>query len=330
MSASLIVLIPVALLGLVAALCFVGCILPTSGLAFTAYRSTTVLGNPNLVAFWPLDDPNNSVQARELEAMPPIPGNYIVDTIAINAPPGLFPDPAVPNVSAAAPGDLLWFQAGIVAGDVLGGNASLKSPCVTVNGGFVSVPFDPRINPPSFTVEAWVTVGWRATDPTAFRVVVDCRTFAGNNVNGFALFANPGNQWVAAIGGGAAGQTTLTGASVVFGSAPVYLAMTYDNPSQTLKLFVNGVLSAPAMPNVPFVPNTATNLFIGSGEPSFPLRPQPTLPPAQTAPLTPFVGKMQDVAVYNAALAGGTMDANDVIFTHYTNGSGSGVDDDDT
>ncbi|HXW23827.1 MAG TPA: signal peptidase II [Xanthobacteraceae bacterium] len=71
MSATLIVLVPLVLLALVTALCFVGCAFPTSGLAMkvlTNYRTVDVLGNPNLAAFWPLDDAANSARASELKA----------------------------------------------------------------------------------------------------------------------------------------------------------------------------------------------------------------------------------------------------------------------
>jgi hypothetical protein len=71
------------------------------------------------------------------------------------------------------------------------------------------------------------------------------------------------------------------------------------------------------------VQNATSPLFIGTGAPSFPLRPQPpAVPLDQTSPLTPFVGAIENVAIYNAALPGGNMDANDVIFTHAQNGNG--------
>jgi hypothetical protein len=325
MSALSIVLVPLVLLGVVTTLCFVGCAFQTGGLpmtVFTAYRSTTVLGNANLVAFWPLDDEINSPKAEELKSG--LVGDYV--TAVTN--PGQFPDPAVANISAPAPGNLAWAQPGIVAGDCIGGDPNNRTTCIAVNGGYVSVPQNAALNPPSFTVEAWVRVDWNNTDPVnfppAYRAVIDSRAFAVNSATGFALFATPDNHWAVSVGSGALGQTTLTGDAIAFDGKPVYLAATYDGNSLTLTLFVNGISNVPPMAGVAFAQNTTSPLFIGAGAPSLPLRPQmPPITPDQTAPLLPFNGAIQDVAIYNTALPGGTMDINDVILTHAQNGLGN-------
>jgi hypothetical protein len=326
MSASSIVLVPLVLLGVVTTLCFVGCAFQTGGLpmvVFTDYRPVTVLGNANLVAFWPLDDAVNSAKAAELKS------GLVGDYVDATTNPGQFPDPAVPNISAPAPGNLAWAQPGIVAGDCIGGDPNNRTTCIAVNGGYVSVPQHAELNPPSFTVEAWVRVDWNNTDPVnfppAYRAVVDSRGFAPGNATGFALFATPDNHWAVAVGGGAAGQTIVTGEAVSFNMTS-YVAATYDGASQTLTLFVDGIRSSPAMAGVPYVPNTTSPLFIGSGAPSSPLRPQPpAVPVDQTAPLLPFLGEIEDVAIYNIALTGGSMDINDVILTHAQNGNGMSV-----
>ena len=56
MTMSLVVLLPLILLGIVGTLCFVGCGLSTGGLEtpFTKYTSTTILLNPAIIAYWPL------------------------------------------------------------------------------------------------------------------------------------------------------------------------------------------------------------------------------------------------------------------------------------
>jgi hypothetical protein len=330
MSASLIVLVPLVLLGLVTALSFVGCVLNTHGTGpnppnpFTAYRQMTVLGNDSLVAFWPLDDVANSPNAAELKS------GLVGDYVTMNTNPTQFPDPPIANISAPADGKLAWAQAGIVAGDCINNDPNNPSPCIQVDGGYVSVPQKEisTLNVPSFTVEAWVRADWIGSDPMnfppAFRAVVDWRAFSPGNVTGFALFATPENNWAVAVGSGAVGQTILTGGPVAFDGKPVYLAATYDGASQTLTLFVNGISSVPAMTGVAYVQNTTSPLFIGSGAPSSPLRPQmPPITPDQTAPLLPFNGAIQDVAIYNTALPGGTMDINDVILTHAQNGLGN-------
>src|SRR5262245_20668800 len=67
MSATLLVKIPLALLGVVALLGFVGCVFSTTGEqpSFTTYSDTTVLGNGNCVAYWPLWDAQGALVAQE-------------------------------------------------------------------------------------------------------------------------------------------------------------------------------------------------------------------------------------------------------------------------
>ena len=59
MSTSLIISMPVILLGIVGMLCFVGCALATGGIPatpFNEYSDKTVLNNPSIMAYWPLND----------------------------------------------------------------------------------------------------------------------------------------------------------------------------------------------------------------------------------------------------------------------------------
>ncbi len=335
MSTSLIILIPVMLLGIVGTLCFVGCILDSSGLPrtpFTKYTGVTILLNPSIIAYWPLGEAADTVPAAEL--ISGNTGNYI----DMNTAPSLYPWPAftLPNPpgpdvqSAAAPGTIAFSQKGIVAGDTVqpGNDLASVTPCVVVNGGYVEVPFNMKFVPQtSFTVEAWVRVGWSAGDPDAWRVVLDMRDF--NPGTGIALFAKteddqPGvYRWAGIVGNGgtgSAGFNTLSSTELQITlnspgtpAAPTHLALTYDGPSQTLTLFVNGEPHGKAT-SVTYVPNTTQPLWIGAGSPFVPRRPQPAGVPG--SPLFPFFGAMQDIAIYSAALA------PDVIMTHFNNGSG--------
>jgi hypothetical protein len=342
MSTSLIVLLPVILLGLVSLLCFVGCAFQTHGLGptFTQYSSTTVLGNPAVVAYWPLLEASDSLPATDLTPNPDngqyidpstLPTIYPWPDYSISNPPG-------PNIlSAAAPGSISFAQPGIVAGDFgtndTDSNSSAASPCLVVNGGYVNVPFASKINPAtSFTLEAWVRVDWTKNDPSAWRAVLDARTL--NPCTGFALLAtaddnSPGvYHWSVVIGNGgmgSAGFTTVTSAdppitlndpSTPGGGTTFYLAVTYDGPSQTLTLFVDGLQSGPAVTSAVYVPNTTNPLWIGAGVPYVAVRTPQTPAGTLASPLFPFVGALQDVAIYNAALAPG------VIQTHLNNGSG--------
>ena len=341
MSASLVVLLPVVLLGIVTLLCFTGCGLDTSGTGsppFTKYSDTTVLANPAVVAYWPLSETGDNLPA--VDSTPnPDNGQYIDQTTL----PAIYPWPAytinnTPNpdiLSDAASGSIAFAQPGIVAGDAVqpSDDPTKRTPCLVVNGAYVNVPFNAmnnKKNPPtSFTVEAWVRVDWDKSAPHAWRAVLDSRTF--NPCTGFAIIARaddnaPGvYHWMAVVGNGGTGaagftfatsddpQITLNDPSMPAG-VTYYIAVTYEGPSQTLILFVDGEQRGPKINPAVYVPNTTNPLWIGAGVPYVAMRPQ--APDVLAAPLIPFVGAIQDVAIYNAALA------SDVILKHYHNGNG--------
>jgi hypothetical protein len=336
MTMSLIVLLPLILLGIVGTLCFVGCVLPEYGLGqpFTQYTGKTVLLDPAIIAYWPLGEAKDTDPAAEL--ISGNTGNYIDPTAA----PQLYPWPAFtlqnppgPDVqSAAAPGTIAFAQPGIVKGDAVqpGNDPAVITPCVVVNGAYVEVPFNVKFVPTtSFTVEAWVRVDWSATDPDAWRFVLDMRDI--NPGTGFALMAKtdddqPGMyRWAGIIGNGGSSseaftfvpsvELPITLSSIAAPAAPVYLALTYDSASQTLTLFVNGVQHGKASSAV-YVPNSTQPLWIGAGGPYVTRRPMQD-PGAPGSPLAPFVGAIQDVAIYSAALT------SEVILKHFHNGSGT-------
>jgi Concanavalin A-like lectin/glucanases superfamily len=328
MSASSIVLIPIVLLGVVTALCFVGCVLNTHGNipAFMTYSEITVLANPNNVAYWPLWEKLDTDPAVDRKGGNN--GNYIDPTTMQKFypwPSFSIPNPPNPDLfSAAGQGSLQLGQLAIVNGDYVQPANTTQATGMLVNGSFVAVPFNAAINPtPAFTLECWVQVGWFNTDPLAFRAVVDCRNDAPGQ--GFALYAAPdsdqsGNyHWQASIGNGgagAAGFTTVTSAdppiTLNTEAPPVYLAVTFDG--QTLILFVNAQESA-KINQATYVANTGQPLWIGAGAPFVPQRPQ--MMGTLASPLFPWVGAIQDVAIYNIALDGG------VILKHFDNGSGT-------
>jgi Concanavalin A-like lectin/glucanases superfamily len=350
MSTSLIVLIPVILLGIVGMLCFVGCTLPVGGLdsPFFEYSDKTVLKNLDVIAYWPLNDKLKATDnpAPAVERKSNIPSSYIDMATA----PELYPWPAFPIQSgpdvqsAAAPGaspvqDIVAFdQLGIVPGDaVVPAIPSVIQSCVVVNGCYVQALFDPKFVPQGpFTVEAWVRVGWSKSDPSnpndpnpdAWRFVLDMRDLDPGR--GFGLFAKtednqPGvYRWTAMVGNGGASSSSGAGFTILPSSdtitlssggtppKPVYLAMTFDGT--TLTLFVNGE-SKGSMPTTYF-PNTAQPVWIGAGAP-FVARRSPQLPDGTVgSPLFPFVGAIQDVAIYKAKLE--PLD----ILQHFNNGNG--------
>lgn len=344
MSTSLIVLIPVVLLGIVGMLCFVGCILDTSGLPSTPvtnYSDGTVLLNKDCMGYWPLSETLDTVKAAEL--VHGLVGTYIDKNTAIAPLPTPYPWPEftvmspapLPDVKSAAAGNdgngtITLGAPSIVKGDVDKPQDDPALPaCMVVNGCFVHIPFDAKFTPQaSFTVEAWVRPDWDASMNTthAHRFVLDCRAL--NPGTGFALFASaedgqPGvYRWAGMIGNGGMsidGLTTVpTSESTITLTTgtpvdPVYLAMTFDTATLKLTLFVNGEqqgqVDAPM-----YAPNATQPLWIGAGAPFVAPRPQPD--GVVSSPLFPFVGAIQDVAIYGVAL-----DA-EAIHMHFRHGIG--------
>jgi Concanavalin A-like lectin/glucanases superfamily len=353
MSVSLAVLLPVILLGIVGVFCFTGCALDSSGIPgqrppngappnggnggppndapFTKYSDTTVLANSAVVAYWPLSESGDNFAAAD-RTPNPINGQYIdPNTLAAIYPwPAVsLPNPPNPDIeSAAAPGGVAFAQIGIVPGDTMqpANDPASRTPCLMVNGCYVNVPFNAKFNTASFTLEAWVRVEWDTNEPHAWRAVLDARDL--NPCTGFAIIAKaddnqPGiYHWMAVIGNGGsgiAGFTFLTSDDPPIklkdpSAVTYYLAVTYDGFSQTLILYVDGEQRG-INSSATYMQNTTDPLWIGAGIPYVPLRPQ--APGVLAGPLFPFVGAIQDVAIYNAALT------PDVILTHYHNGNGA-------
>lgn len=284
MSASLVVLAPIILLGLVTALCFVGCYTDVQVSDFGEYEGT-ILGTPNLVAFWPLDDTSG--------------------TIAVDRGPNNFNGGYI-----AATGAITLNQPGIVAGDKVNNK---QSPCILVDGGFVEVLYQAALNPqPPFTLEAWVVANWTASDPPAVRTVVE--SAVPPNAQGFDLFATSDNYWAAAVGtsSGIVQARPAPGSNqTIMLNSVHFLVMTYDGASLTLWVDPVDIKAAPyaqvtQAPGTSFVPAPSPiPLYIGTGRPDL-----------STGPQNPFNGNIQDVAFYNAVL-----DLNTIV-QHYVNGNG--------
>jgi hypothetical protein len=265
------------LVGLVGALCFVGCVLPTAGLPYPQgpYQGPILTNDPQLVAFWPLSD-----------EPPP--------TTAFASPPQFNGQYAAGPNGGSLP---VVGQPGIVLGDIPDG-ASTPNTCALFSNGLVSVDFSPALNQASFTLEAWVQPNWIASDIKPGRaVLVSANTAAAA---GFALQATQDNFWQIQIGTGAGGFFPVTATDPIPLNPPVtqYLAATFDNLTQKLTLFVGTVggtfTSVQGTPPNNFVPessSSATKLFIGMGRPDM-------------GGMFPFEGFIQDVAIYNTAIEG--------------------------
>jgi Concanavalin A-like lectin/glucanases superfamily len=334
MSTSIVVLLPMLLLGIVGLFCFVGCVLQTGGLGgdepppFSTYTGarTTEKG---ILAYWPLGEAKLTDAAAELIH------NKVGTYTDMSVKPAFYPWPAftIPNApdpdihSDAAPGKISLGQPGLVKGDAVqpANNPADITTCVVVNGCYVDVPFAMEFTPQgSFTVEAWVRPDWTNGDTDAWRFVVDGRDSMPGR--GFAIFAKTDDtqmgvyHWAGVVGNGGvgnAGFTIVTQAMpIALGTPdPVYLALTYDASNPMLTLFVNGSSKTSTAVVPAYVPNTTQPLWIGAGTPYLPARPQPDGTPS--SPGFPFVGAIQDVAIYDRVLS----DAD--ILRHFNNGNGT-------
>jgi RHS repeat-associated protein len=158
----------------------------------------------------------------------------------------------------------------------------------------LSVPYDVRLNTRSFSVETWVNLSQLPGDSGYARLISTC-TGAG----GFNLEVNTPYRSVPAFGfsvatNGTQGRYIDDGTQVPKIGRWYYLAATYDDTSQTLKLYVDGVQATGRLQgNGAYVPTTTNPLNVGdcNGETGG----------IATAPV-PLHGVVDEVAYYNHVL----------------------------
>jgi hypothetical protein len=315
MSTTLFFLIPIGLLAIAWSLCFVGCVLSTSGTAIP--YSNTILGEASLVAYWPLGDPEGP-QALDLT------GHGHAGTYTVPPAYPTFPQ----SVQIATPA-LNLHQASIVSGDIISSsgqvNKNLFAGCADFEGGYVSIPWSTQNSPTltEFTLEAWIKPNWTGTG--FIRVVFGA--FVNNT--GIVIHINQSNQWQFTIGTGAAATVVNTMVPVDLTST-TYVAVTCDKDTN-ISLWINPQSQSdmakpppppptwPASPTptgyVPADPTQLLAIFIGAGANDQALRTQDG---GTGAPLFPFQGRIQDVALYDTPLDGGT------LMDHFANGQIAG------
>jgi hypothetical protein len=182
--------------------------------------------------------------------------------------------------------------------------------CVDFEGGYVSIPW--AANSPSlsdFTLEAWVKPRWTVT---GFNWAVFAARTAGT---GFVIFINPQNQWELGIGNGT-GITAVNTmvAAPVNPSSTTYVALTFKSTSGTtgtLSLWIDpGSDDTSVAPTAVFTtqttyvaidPTQPMTFFIGAGDNQNAQTPR-TQAGGAGAPLVPYQGLIQSVALYNTAL----------------------------
>jgi hypothetical protein len=340
MSTALFFLVPIGMLAVVWSVCFVGCVFQTHGLEQP--YSNNILAEPSLVAYWPLSDFPNSQLPAGAPALPPPPQGStsvgIAQDLSGNNHNGNYLNPPIYQSGTTflttmgnPPVDLSptlnLHQASIVPGDAFASGSKNLPACVDFEGGYVSIPW--AANSPSltdFTLEAWVQPRWTVT---GFNWVV----FAARTTStGFALFINGQNQWQLAIGNGTAISMINTMVPAAVNNTLSYVAVTFNSTTQVLSLWINPASDsdsntppppAPAWPSSPTMtttyvaidPTQPMTFFIGAGDNQNAQTPR-TQAGGAGAPLLPFQGLIQSVALYNTAL-----DPTDLA-SHFSNGAG--------
>lgn len=321
MSTTLFFLVPICMLGVVWSLCFVGACFNTQGIPGPGY-SGTVTSDLSLVAYWPLNDligpalniPGQTAVAGDLS------GNHHEGTYTI--PPAY---PTMPANSRPLANPSVARGASIVPGD----SGSTKNPLAAstdFEGGYVSIPWSTQNSPPlpELTIEAWVKPNWTTATTNFLWGVFG----AISSKAGIAVFIDENNQWRITIGNGSTlVELPPTGVPLDLTSGnPTYVAVTCDQTG-TINLWINPQ-STSDTPNPPpptaawtfsnsgYVavdPTQPVTFFIGAGDSndSQTLRTQPS---GSGAPLFPFQGLIQSVALY-----GSVLDATE-LQTHFTNG----------
>jgi hypothetical protein len=262
---------------------FVGCDV-VLGLVHVSSYEEIVGQESSLVAWWRLGEQNNDPQAKDEKA----------------SHPGAYGQPlptAAQATSQAASGQALQGQP-----SVRGSNTS-----VDFQGGYVVIPFDAVLNTASFTVEFYVFPG--AWQPGFDHAAVTSAEIDGADQRGFSVFARwrPVEQksyWSANLGTGTT-FVELTGSEVTMQAT--YVAFSHDQGTGRTTLYVATVEDSwdalvPSMVSG-YTPAQSNHLYIGANSLAVPPPPLPP-PPPQTAPPVnyPVIGRIQEVALYNAAL----------------------------
>ena len=331
MSTTLFFLVPICMLAVVWSFCFVGACFPTGGLPGPPY-SNTILAEPSLVAYWPLSDLPNSPPPAGAPALPPPPqgstGLGTAQDLSGNNHNGSYLNPpayaagtTIPQIGANP--TLNLHQASIVPGDAFAAGSKNLPACVDFEGGYVSIPW--AANSPAltdFTLEAWIEPRWSVT---GFNwVVFSARS---NNNTGFVIHINDQNQWQLTVGDGATVTAINTMVPAAVNGSLTYVAVTFDSATQVLSLWINpgSDTSAAPTPAWPPSPTTVTpyvaidptqplTFFIGAGGNQNAQTPR-TQAGGPGAPLLPFQGLIQSVALYDTAL-----DPNDLA-SHFSSGT---------
>jgi hypothetical protein len=165
-----------------------------------------------------------------------------------------------------------------------GANAATGTSASFPGTSHVDVPYNPDLNPASFTLTAWA---YASSAGSNYRSVVTSRYDTAGS-QGYIIYANPGNEWQFWTGNGpAAGNWDVLGGGAVALDTWTHLGISFDAATNTKSFYVNG--GAPFTTTAQnYSPNTGQDLHIGSG--------------GDTGTQYHFTGSIDDVVLFDEVL----------------------------
>lgn len=331
MSTTLLVLVPIGMLAVAWSLCFVGCALQTHGLGETNHYSNDVLGEQSLIAYWPLNDAQSSGTpltgglqgSTSFGTAHDFSGNGHDGTYVV--PPAYPPNQPM---SASFTGPLSIGPAGsIVPGDISSGGVTdkLANPgSADFEGGYVNIPWTAHKVPQlsQFTFEAWIAPNASSWGTNNVHVLFgSIAADSTGNTSGVVIAIDQNNHLQVIVGNGTAAAAQFSSSVVTIDPIVItYVAVTGDSSTGNFNFFVSGQdgpLMTDMLSSTGYVATDPTQqqltFFIGAGRNDQPPRTQPGNPSG--APLFPFQGRIQSVALYGALL-----DSND-LQSHFSDGT---------
>lgn len=297
----------------------------------------------DLVAYWRLGEP---ATITVLKATDPIPAGA-VKTAKTTSPPWVVVSDKLdgyhlklnpvttPDNARHSPKTAGEVIPGVTPG-LLQISPQENYPCLQLDGGFVQVPWSNELNPPAFTLEAWVS-----PSPTMFDPAPGAQQFyyclvesagppgLGQKKTGWGLYLGPENPvaplgqlfWQVWMGDGSNFNRVAVANPGRTQLKLTYLALTFDG-NQNLQLWLYcpdtdedlDLLDKPVLKILinpfTFLPNDGTaagkgEFIIGAGSNLFP---NVAGTPGQR--LYPFRGKIQDVALYKSVLPGNILESH--------------------
>lgn len=171
-------------------------------------------------------------------------------------------------------------SAGVTLGSA--GATNTTGTAASYNNGSIDVPYDPDLNPASFTVTAWARP---VTGGSGHRSVITSRRDSSGK-DGYIIYLDPSDIWQFWTGDGAGGWRPVNGPAAVLDTW-THLAISFDSATQTKTFYINGA-AWDSVTDQGYSPNPSRDLHVGGG--------------GDAGTQYRFRGDIDDVAVFSAAL----------------------------